>query len=69
MTTIEIPPADLRDIIHILATKANEERQRATILVQSVEGIPQHPNHQIAECFLSQAKAVDAIVEMLEAQV
>ena len=60
-----ITPSDLIDIIHILRIRAREERERAVTLVQSVKNEPAHPNHAIAECFISQATEIDALVERL----
>ena len=72
MTTIEIAPSDLNDIIRILKIKANEDRERAVILTKGLFGVSHndsHPNRDLAQAFADQATSIRALAERLEDQI
>ena len=72
MTTIEVTPYDLNEIIRILKIKAQEDRERALILTRGLLSVPhndKHPNRDLAQAFLEQSNEIKALAEKLEAQV
>ena len=69
MTTIEIAPAYLSEIIRILKINAQEDRNRASRLTASAKHNIHHPNIEIARSFLVQAHETEVLADLLKADI
>lgn len=72
MTTIEVAPSELYIIAQILKHKAQNDRERSVLLTRGLLGVPHndsHPNRDLAQAFLEQAKEFQNLAEKLEDQI
>ena len=72
MTTIEVTPSDLSEIVRVLKIKAAIDRERAELLIKRLVGVPfsdTHPNRDLAQAFIKQAHKLSTLAVRLEGQI
>ena len=72
MTTIEVTPSELREIIRTLKIKAHEDRERSILLTKGLLDVPHndsHPNRDLAQAFRAEAVIISALAEKLGDQI
>ena len=72
MTTIEVTPFDLNEIVRVLRIKACEDYERARLLLEGCWVFPTNdtnPNRALAQAFFKQARDLKALAEKLEDQI